>query len=29
MRDWRDNLKFALMLAGVEGKITTFLFVDT
>ena len=29
MRDWRDNLKFALMQAGVEAKITTFLFVDT
>lgn len=29
MRDWRDNLKYCLMLAGVEGKPTTFLFVDT
>lgn len=29
MRDWRDNLKFCLMQAGVEGKPTTFLFVDT
>jgi len=29
MRDWRDNLKFCLMQAGVEGKQTTFLFVDT
>jgi dynein heavy chain len=29
MRDWRDNLKFVLMQAGVEAKPTTFLFVDT
>ena len=29
MRDWRDNLKTCLMQAGVESKITTFLFVDT
>lgn len=29
MRDWRDNLKFCLMQAGVEGKPTSFLFVDT
>jgi dynein heavy chain len=29
MRDWRDNVKTVLMMAGVEGKPTTFLFVDT
>jgi dynein heavy chain, axonemal len=29
MTNWRDNLKFALMQAGVEAKVTTFLFVDT
>ena len=29
MRDWRDNLKSVLMQAGVDSKITTFLFVDT
>ncbi len=29
MTNWRDNLKFCLMQAGVEAKITTFLFVDT
>jgi dynein heavy chain len=29
MRDWRDNLKTVLMQAGVDGKPTTFLFVDT
>ena len=29
MRDWRDNLKFCLMQAGVQAKETTFLFVDT
>ena len=29
MNNWRDNLKFCLMQAGVEAKITTFLFVDT
>jgi len=29
MRDWRDNLKTCLMQAGVEGKVTSFLFVDT
>jgi hypothetical protein len=29
MRDWRDNVKTVLMQAGVEGKPTTFLFVDT
>lgn len=29
MRDWRENVKTVLMMAGVEGKPTTFLFVDT
>jgi dynein heavy chain len=29
MKDWRDDLKTVLMLAGVENKQTTFLFVDT
>lgn len=29
MTNWRDNLKFVLMQAGVEAKQTTFLFVDT
>jgi dynein heavy chain len=29
MRDWRENLKTVLMQAGVDGKPTTFLFVDT
>jgi dynein heavy chain len=29
MRDWRDNVKTVLMQAGVEGKPTTFIFVDT
>jgi dynein heavy chain len=29
MRDWRDNLKTCLTQTGVEGKTTTFLFVDT
>lgn len=29
MRDWRDNAKTCLMMAGVEGKATSFLFVDT
>lgn len=29
MRDWRDNLKTCLIQAGVDAKITTFLFVDT
>ena len=29
MSNWRDNLKFVLMQAGVEAKVTTFLFVDT
>jgi len=29
MTNWRENLKECLMLAGAEGKITSFLFVDT
>jgi dynein heavy chain len=29
MSNWRDNLKFCLMQAGVEAKVTSFLFVDT
>jgi len=29
MRDWKENLKTCLMQAGVDGKPTTFLFVDT
>jgi len=29
MTNWRDNLKQCLMQAGAEGKITSFLFVDT
>ena len=29
MTNWRDNLKTCLMQAGAEGKITSFLFVDT
>ena len=29
MRNWRDDLKTCLMQAGVDAKITTFLFVDT
>lgn len=29
MKDWREDLKTVLMLAGVESKQTTFLFVDT
>lgn len=29
MTNWRDNLKFVLLQCGVEGKATTFLFVDT
>ena len=27
--EWKDDLKRALLMAGVEGKPTTFLFVDT
>jgi dynein heavy chain, axonemal len=26
---WRDNIKTCLIQAGVDGKKTTFLFVDT
>jgi dynein heavy chain len=29
MSNWRDNLKTCLYGAGVDGKQTTFLFVDT
>ena len=29
MRDWRENAKTCLMMAGVEAKPTSFLFVDT
>ena len=29
MRDWRENAKTCLMMAGIEAKPTTFLFVDT
>jgi dynein heavy chain, axonemal len=29
MSNWRDNLKFCLMQAGVDAKVTSFLFVDT
>jgi dynein heavy chain len=29
MTNWRDNLKFCLTQAGVQGTITSFLFVDT
>lgn len=29
MRDWRDNVKTCLMMAGCDGKNTSFLFVDT
>lgn len=29
MKDWRENLKTVLMIGGVQGKQTTFLFVDT
>jgi dynein heavy chain len=29
MRSWRDDVKKALMMAGVENKSLTFLFVDT
>jgi dynein heavy chain len=29
MQNWRDDVKKALMQAGVENKPTTFLFVDT
>lgn len=29
MKDWRENLKTVLMQGGVNGKATSFLFVDT
>ncbi|KAL4440889.1 hypothetical protein ABPG74_009302 [Tetrahymena malaccensis] len=29
MRSWRDDIKKCLMMAGVENKSLTFLFVDT
>jgi dynein heavy chain, axonemal len=29
MKEWRENVKTVLMMCGVEGKPTTFLFVDT
>lgn len=29
MAKWRDDLKKCLMLAGVEDKSVTFMFVDT
>jgi dynein heavy chain len=29
MTNWREDVKVALMQAGVENKITSFLFVDT
>ena len=29
MRAWRDDCKKVLMMAGVENKPLTFLFVDT
>ena len=29
MRAWRDDVRRILMLAGVENKPVTFLFVDT
>jgi len=29
MRSWRDDVKKVLMIAGVENKPVTFLFVDT
>lgn len=29
LRDWRDNLKAVLTMAGHEGKNVTFLFTDT
>jgi dynein heavy chain len=29
MRDWRDNVKTCLMMAGCDAKQTSFLFVDT
>ena len=29
MRSWREDIKVCLMMAGVEKKEVTFLFVDT
>jgi len=29
MRSWREDLKKVLMMAGVENKGVSFLFVDT
>jgi dynein heavy chain len=29
MRSWREDVKKVLMIAGVENKGVTFLFVDT
>jgi hypothetical protein len=29
MLNWREDVKKALMQAGCENKITSFLFVDT
>jgi hypothetical protein len=29
MQNWREDVKKALMQAGIENKPTSFLFVDT
>lgn len=29
MRAWRDDVKKVLMMAGVENKGVSFIFVDT
>jgi len=29
MRSWREDIRSVLMVAGVENKPITFLFVDT
>lgn len=29
MKNWREDIKNILLLAGVENKAVTFLFVDT
>jgi dynein heavy chain len=29
MKFWREDIKKVLMMAGVENKPVTFLFVDT
>jgi dynein heavy chain len=29
MRSWREDVKKVLMMAGVENKGVSFLFVDT